>query len=164
MTLVVLLLMFLFSLSFVGCDIQKEASKNKTDTNLKGSEETRRFRAGDTVGYKPQLRPRYKDTTIYTYNRQGTTLETIYDKNGNISDINCMASKIEEQTKRIFELEQQTKDKEKQKTENFDSSFILYIVGGVVFLGMIFMLFLFIYVSKNTKAVTQMLTAIKDKV
>jgi len=126
------------------CDIQKEAVKSKSDTTEKTQTETITKRLGDTVVYIPNVR--YKDTTIYTTNRQGTTLKTVYAPNGNIASIDCFASAIDEIKRENREFQQSLKDKEKVKTEDFDSSFILYIVIGVViiFLFGLFLLFLII--------------------
>lgn len=126
------------------CDIQKEAVKSKSDTTEKTQTETITKRLGDTVVYIPNVR--YKDTTIYTTNRQGTTLKTVYAPNGNIASIDCFASAIDEIKRENREFQQSLKDKEKVKTEEFDSSFILYIVIGVViiFLFGLFLLFLII--------------------
>jgi flagellar basal body-associated protein FliL len=150
-------LIIALSMFFSSCDIMKKSQKSKTDTSIKAEEEIKTFRAGDSVGYRPKLRPRYKDTTIYVVNRQGTTLQTIYDKQGNITDVNCFASRIEELTKRNYQLEQENKEKQSEKTENFDSSFILYIVIGFVILGIVAIIMMFIFINKNTKAVTAVL-------
>jgi len=131
-------------LFFCSCDIQKEAVKSKSETEIKENIETITKRLGDTVVYIPNVR--YKDTTIYTTNRQGTTLKTVYAPNGNIASIDCFASAIDEIKRENREFQQSLKDKEKVKTEDFDSSFILYIVIGVViiFLFGLFLLFLII--------------------
>jgi hypothetical protein len=124
--LIVILLMILFS-----CDIQKEAVKSKSDTGFKENIETKTFRKGDTVRYEiPNVI--YKDTTIYRTNTQGTILKTVYDKSGSIASIDCFASAIEEFKKENREFQQSIKDKESKKTEDFDSSFIIYIMIGIV--------------------------------
>lgn len=153
--LIAALILSFIALSFTSCDITKQASKTKTDTNLKASEETKVFRKGDSVSYRPNIK--FKDTTIYRVTKNNTRLETVYDSNGEIRDINCYTDKIEELTKRNFELEQEKKEKQSEKTENFDSSFILYIIVGVVVLGMFAMILIFIMISRNNKAVTSVL-------
>lgn len=144
-----LLNIILFSGLFlaISCDVTKSAAKSKTDTNIKSGEETRLFRKGDSVSYRPNIK--FKDTTIYRVTKNNTRLETVYDSNGEIRDINCYTDKIEELTKRNFELEQQTKEKESTKKEEFDSSFILYIICGVVVLGMFGMFLMFLFLSKK---------------
>jgi hypothetical protein len=152
--LITALVIAFIALSFVSCDITKEASKTKTDTNIKASEETKIFRKGDSVSYRPVINnPIYKDTTIYRVTKNNTRLETVYDSNGNIRDINCYTDKIEELTKRNYQLEQEQKEKDSKKTEDFDSSFILYIVGGIVVLGIFALILMFWFISKNTKAI-----------
>ena len=145
---------FVFALSicllFVSCDIMKQSAKTKTSTDLKETVETHTYRKGDTVRYKiPKIT--FKDTTVYTTNRQGTTLQTIYDKQGNVSDINCYASQIEELSRRNTELSQDLKEKQKEKTEKANLDWVLYLVGGVVVLGII-ALFLFYKMMQSNLA------------
>jgi uncharacterized membrane protein len=148
-----LVLSFIFLLT--SCDIQKNATKSKSDTSLKDDLETKRFRSGDSVSYRPrQGRIIFKDTTIYRYSKQNTVLQTIYDKDGNIRDINCYAAQIEELTRRNFQLEQATKEKDKAKTENFDSTFIFYIMGGVVLIVFFALFLMYLYMKKNTGVLT----------
>ena len=150
-----LLIMSLFFL-FTSCDIQKEATKSKSDTGFKENIESTTFRKGDTVHYEiPKIS--YKDTTIYRTNRQGTTIKTVYDQSGNIASIDCFASAIAEIRKENREFQQSLKDKESKKTENFDSTFILYIIGGLVVLGIFALFLMYLYVKKNTAVVTQFL-------
>lgn len=138
------------------CDIQKEASKSKSDTTFKEDIETKTFRKGDTVHFEiPKIT--YKDTTIYRTNREGTTIRTIYDQNGNISSIDCFASAIAEIKKENREFQQALKDKESKKTEDFDSTFIIYIMIGVVVLGAFALFLMFLYIKKNTALITQYL-------
>jgi hypothetical protein len=154
----ILIIALLLSLVWLlnSCDIQKEAAKTKTDTDFKENIETKTFRKGDTVTYEiPKIT--YKDTTIYRTNRQGTTIRTVYDQGGNISNIDCFASAIEEIKKENREFKESIKDKESKKTEDFDSSFIFYIMGGLV-LMVFFALFLgYLYIKKNTALITQYL-------
>jgi hypothetical protein len=126
------------------CDIQKEASKTKTDTAFQEQIETQTFRKGDTVRYEiPKVI--YKDTTIYRTNRQGTTIKTVYDQGGNIASIDCFASAIAEIRKENREFQQSLKEKESKKTEDFDSSFLLYIIAGVAVIGILVLIVMFMY-------------------
>ena len=126
------------------CDIQKEAAKTKSDTGFKENIETQTFRKGDTVRYEiPNVT--YKDTTIYRTNRQGTTIKTVYDQGGNIASIDCFASAIAEIRKENREFQQSLKEKESKKTEDFDSSFLLYIIAGVAVLGILVLIVMFMY-------------------
>ena len=153
--LISLLILSVFFL-LTSCDIQKEATKSKTDTGFKENIESTIFRKGDTVRYEiPKVI--YKDTTIYRTNRQGTTIKTVYDQGGNIASIDCFASAIAEIRKENREFKQSLKDKESKKTENFDSAFILYIIVGVVLLGIFALFLMFLYIKKNNALVTQLL-------
>lgn len=152
--LIVSILFTLFS-----CDIQKKAIKNKEDRNLKEQTETITKRVGDTVSYiVPKIT--YKDTTIYTVNRQGTTLRTVYDNRGNIEQIECFSSMIEEITRSNRELVEVIKQKDNEKTEDFDSSFILYgFIGIGIMLGIVLFIFLY-FANKNTKILNLLLQKI----
>ncbi len=126
------------------CDIQKEASKTKTDTTFQEQIETQTFRKGDTVRYEiPKVI--YKDTTIYRTNHQGTTIKTVYDQGGNIASIDCFASTIAEIRKENREFQQSLKEKDSKKTEDFDSSFLLYIIAGVAVIGILVLIVMFMY-------------------
>jgi hypothetical protein len=151
---IVILLLLLFICC--SCDIQKAATKQKDETAFKEDIETKTFRKGDTVHYEiPKIT--YKDTTIYRTNRQGTTIKTVYDQGGNIASIDCFASAIEEIKKENREFKNALLNKTKDKTEDFDNTFIFYIMGGVVLI-VFFALFLgFLYIKKNTGIVTQIL-------
>lgn len=156
--LAILLFLLAISMFFLlsSCDIQKEFAKTKSDSGFKENIESQTFRKGDTVHYEVPV-VHYKDTTIYRTNHQGTTIKTVYDQSGNISSIDCFASAIAEIRKENREFQQSLKDKESKKTENFDSSFILYIIGGVVVLGIFALFLMFLYVKKNTALITQFL-------
>lgn len=154
--LLLALLALAFAMLFTSCDIQKEAAKTKTDTSFQEQIESQTFRKGDTVHYEiPKVI--YKDTTIYRTNRQGTTIKTVYDQGGNISSIDCFASAIAEIRKENREFQQAIKDKESKKTEEFDSTVIFYIMGGIVLLGIFALFLMYLYVKKNTAALSQFL-------
>jgi len=134
------------------CDIQKKAIKTKQDKTVSEIEERTIKRKGDTVSYTiPKVT--YKDTTIYTVNRQGTTLRTVYNDSGNVSQIECFSSLIEI-TERLERMtEEVIKSKDREKTEAFDSSFILYIIMGVVALGSVALFLGYKTINKNSKAI-----------
>lgn len=131
-----LLITILILILLSSCDITKQASKNKTDTDLKETILTKTVRVGDTVRYEvPKVV--LKDTTIYTYNKQGSTLVTSYNDKGDISAIECLTSNIDLLIEENRRLTESVKDKTKQKDENFDSSTILYFFIGLSFLVVI---------------------------
>lgn len=155
-TLLLFCLALALAMLLSSCDIQKEAAKTKTDTAFQEQIESQTFRKGDTVHYEvPKVT--YKDTTIYRTNRQGTTIKTVYDQGGNIASIDCFASAIAEFRKENREFKESLKDKESNKTEDFDSTFIFYIIAGVVVIGIFSLFLMFLYIKKNTAVVTQFL-------
>lgn len=135
---------FLLASTIWSCDITKQASKSKTDTELKEVYEQKQTRLGDTVRFQiPKVS--YKDTIIYRTSSQGTTLRTIYDKQGN-AESECISSAIELVTKLTRELNQTEKVKDKEKTEEVNTTWILYgfiAIVLIMFFGM-FMLYLLI--------------------
>lgn len=132
------------------CDIHKIAQKSKSDTDFKENIETKTFRKGDTVHYEiPKVI--YRDTTIYRTNHQGTTIKTVYDQNGQMQSIDCFASAIEEFRKENRAFQQSLKDKAIDKTSKFDSSWIIYLVAGIVFMFLILIFFLYKFFDKKTK-------------
>jgi ASC-1-like (ASCH) protein len=145
-------------LSFSSCDVMKQSTKNKGELTESENFEQTHKRKGDTVSYKiPKVT--FKDTVIYTTNRQGTTLRTVYDDRGQVSNIDCFASAIEEMTKHNREFMEQWKEKDKTKTEEFDSSFILYIVGGIAFVIVVALVLAFIWLKQQSGIIK----AIADK-
>lgn len=127
-------------LLFYSCGIKKNAIKTKTDRTLTESTETTAKRVGDTVTYTvPKIV--LKDTTIYTVNRQGTTLKTSYNSQGQISQIDCFASMIEEITKSNRLLVEAIKEKDKEKEETFNPQYFVYslaVLVLIVLLGFIY--------------------------
>lgn len=151
--LVTLLLVLSLLLS---CDITKQATKNKVDREVTEQTETITKRKGDTVSFEvPRIT--FKDTTIYTTNRQGTTLRTVYNDSGQISQIDCFASMIEEINRSNKQLIETLKEKEKEKTEDFDSTFILYLFVGLSLIVFILAFFAYRLLNKNTKTINRIL-------
>lgn len=121
---------------FTSCNVKKQALKNKEDRKLTEQTEVITKRKGDTVTYViPNIK--YKDTTIYTVNRQGTTLRTVYDNTGNIQQIDCFASMIEEITRSNRELVEAIKQKEVDKEENFNPTNLFYAIGFVLLIVLV---------------------------
>lgn len=156
--LVTLLILSLIALSFCSCDIMKKSAKSKESLDIDYQEETKNYRKGDSVIYYPRIK--YKDTIIYTVNRQGTTLMTQYDRDGNIKTIECQASKIEELIRKNLKLEQDNKNKQSEKTENFDSSVVMYIVIGIVLIVCFMFAVVFYNISKNAKVLNMIIEKI----
>lgn len=151
-----LLVLVSFLFLVYSCDVMKNSQKTKSDSDFTESIESQSYRKGDTVHFEiPNVI--YKDTTIYRTNRQGTTIRTEYDNSGKIASIDCFASAIAEIKKENRQFQQSVLEKDKVKTEKFDSSFIFYIVGGVVLIVFFALFLMFLYVKKNTAVVTNFL-------
>lgn len=150
------LIVSLILLFTVSCDVQKISGKLKDNSNYKENTEIKTFRVGDTVHYEiPKVS--FKDTIVYKTNRQGTTIQTVYDDQGNVSSIECYASRIEELTRQNIEYQKNIKEKEAVKTEKFNSTWVIYIVIGIVFIVFIALLFMFLYIKKNTSVASALL-------
>ena len=136
---------FILLLALSSCDIYKKAEKIKTDTDFWEKIETKEYRKGDTVHYiVPNLK--YKDTTIYTYNRQGTTLRTIYNTQGNISQIDCFTSAIEKLKNENRKLLQDVVSKNSEKKEILNTKFFLYLFLSLFAIVFIAIILIFIYI------------------
>lgn len=143
-------------LTLSSCDIQKKNIKQKEDRTVSELTERTIKRKGDTVTYViPNIK--LKDTTIYTVNRQGTTLRTVYDNRGTIEQIDCFSSLIEITERNEKLLQEVLKSKDREKTEEFDSSIILYGFLGIGFLFAIGLFFGLNFLNKNTKALNMVL-------
>ena len=148
----ILFLVIVFTLN--SCDITKQAFKDKSNTELKVSSETRTFRKGDTVHYNVPV-IHYRDTTITTVNRQGTILKAIYDNSGKVSSIDCYASQIEQLTRENAELKQSDKLKNSAKTEKPDFGWMFYVFGTITVLIVIAFFLLFKYVKAHSELLTE---------
>ena len=143
----------LLVLSMVSCDVQKISDKVKDDSNYKENTEVKTFRQGDTVRFEiPNIK--FKDTTIYRTNRQGTTIQTIYDRQGTVKSIDCYASRIEELTRQNIEYQKNSKQKQSAKTEKFNTVWVLYFVIGIVTIFVVALLLMFLYIKKNTAVIS----------
>lgn len=125
------LIYILIITSLISCDITKQAAKSKTDTEYKETFEQKEIRKGDTITFKPEVNIKYVDTTIYKTTVQGTILKTTYDKQGQVTNIDCISSAIELVTTLTKELNQQSKDKESVKSETFDPTPFIWAIAGL---------------------------------
>jgi YD repeat-containing protein len=148
----ILFIVVIFTL--ISCDITKQAFKDKSNSDLKISSETRIFRKGDTVHYNVPI-IHYRDTTITTVNRQGTVLKTIYDNNGKVTSIDCYASQIEQLTRENSELKLNNKEKQKEKTEKADYGWMLYVFGAISIVLSVALFLLFKYVRSHSDLLTE---------
>ena len=158
-----LLIMFMALLSLTSCDIQKQASKTKTDTDFKEQIETIEKRDGGVATYIPPANIIYRDTTIYVQGTNGTQLKVIYDKQGIIQQADCNAALIDVITKYNSQLLQTTKEKEKTKTEEFNSTWLLYLIGGIVVVFIVAMMLMYRTINKHADNVTNMFNELRNK-
>lgn len=156
-------ILIMFSL-LVSCDIMKQKSSHKSDTDFTENIKTKTYRPGDTVDFKiPRLK--YVDTTITVVNKNGTTQHVIYDKEGNI-DLQCISSKFEEMREENRRFQQELLDKQKEKTEKFIDTWILYIIIGIAVIVCFGMFLLSRSISKQGQALTgivELLAELKNK-
>ena len=137
------------------CDIYKKADKQKNDIDYTEQITTSTKRIGDTVRYEVPV-VRMKDTTIYTYNKQGTTLKTVY-LNGSVKEVECQTSAIELLINENRRLSDQSKSKQSEKKEETNTTFFLYLFGAFMVI-MCFALFLFfMYIKSQTSSITRVL-------
>lgn len=157
-TLLILSLILLLN----SCDIYKKASKTKTNLDLTEQIEIKTSRKGDTVRYEvPKIT--LKDTTIYTYNKQGTTLKTYFDKSGSVGSIDCFSSLIDEYRKENRILIESTKQKDSEKKEELNTTWILY---GFIMIGValiVFMILFFLYVKAQSASFKTILEKTSSK-
>lgn len=150
------LIAFVFLLMFASCDIYKQSQKNKSDTNFSENTEKKTFRKGDTVHFSiPKVT--LKDTTIYRTNYQGTTIKTIYDQNGNVTSIDCYASRIEELTRSNIQYKNALKEKNATKEEKFNTTWILYFMIGIVIILVVALFLMYKFFDKKTAAITDII-------
>ncbi|CAA0172533.1 hypothetical protein TMP248_140024 [Tenacibaculum maritimum] len=137
---------------FVSCNVTKDIAKKKTDRILKEQTETKTYRKGDTVHYKvPNVV--FKDTTIIRKNYiTGTTLRQRYNVNGKLEMLECISGAIEEITKSNRELVEAIKQKDKQKTKEFQSEIIIYPLIALIVMLFLYGVFLVKYIDKKISA------------
>jgi len=157
--LLIALFFALIAKGFISCDVYKKSDKTKTDRDLTEQIETKVFRKGDTVRYEiPNVI--LKDTTIYTHNRQGTTLKTVYNTQGQVQSVDCFSSAIEEFKKENRNIIESIKEKHSEKKEEMNTDWIMYlfIMIGVVLIVMCVLFFF--YIKSQTASITSVLNQI----
>lgn len=139
--LLIILLLFLMS-----CDITKQASKTKTDTETNEQYERIEKRDGGIATFKPESTIVYRDTTIYVKGTNGTELKVIYDKTGKASEFDCKGALIDITERYNKQIQESVKEKDKQKTEEVNTDWIMYgfiSLTLIMFFGM-FLLYMII--------------------
>jgi hypothetical protein len=140
----------LLLLSLTSCDIMKKSTKTKTDIVATEEIQTKTTRKGDTVTFIiPKIT--YKDTVITTVSTQGTILKTYFDKSGQVVKSDCISSEIELLRLEMRTIVDQSKTKDKQKTEQYGVGLIPWLFGVIAFLGLSVIIALFMYFRGNTR-------------
>lgn len=122
-----LVIIILLCLVCCSCSVQKTQEKTETKETI----ETFTTRIGDTVRFEvPNVI--FKDTVIYRKNIQGTILKTVYNKEGKVTSIDCMASKFDELKRENREIKELLKHKEKKTLNN-----LLLFLGFIIFISLI---------------------------
>lgn len=156
----VVLVWIVLAFLMCSCDVYKKSAKTKTDRDLTEQIETKVFRKGDTVRYEiPNVV--LKDTTIYTYNRQGTTLKTVYNSSGAVQSIDCFSSAIEEFKKENRNLIESIKEKESEKKEEVNTTWILYGFIMIGFVLVVALLLIFFYIKSQTSSILSLINSQK---
>jgi CHASE3 domain sensor protein len=155
------LIIITLALSLYSCDITKQASKTKTDTETNEQYERIEKREGGTATFKPESTIIYRDTTIYVQGTNGTELKVIYDKQGNASQMDCNGALIDIIERYNKQQQETIKEKDKEKTEKPNFDWLLYIVIGIAVVVMLALFLMFIYISRNTKTITSVLDQLK---
>lgn len=170
----ILYIIAVFILLF-SCDIQKKALKTKSSTetkkdivseSVKVTEEKRE--GGKIISHIKPIEQRERDSNgnlkeLIDVIKEGGLTKTIYYKPDGKVDVECTADeiwtrieeKINQRDNTIVEAD--VKEKDKEKEEKFDSSFIIYIILGVIFIVLIVAFFGFKLLSQNTKALNLLL-------
>lgn len=122
-SLLILILVLLLS----SCKLFKSVSKQEQDRSETEQIRSVTVQRGDTVEYVVPV-TRYKDTTIYTYNRVGTRVETRYDNKGNIDYVRCIESQYEQIMEINRTLLEKINTKEKEEKAEPDK----YLIFGII--------------------------------
>ncbi len=117
----------------------RKVKQTDNDTTLTEQTVQKTTRIGDTVRFTvPKVI--YRDTTIYSVNRQGTTLRTVFNEQGNVSEIECLSSRIDELIEINRGLRETKSDRESEsEKESKGININIIIVAALAFV------FLFAY-------------------
>ena len=122
-------------------DLEK-TDKSTKDTVTKITEKSKK--GGETILTVPKII--YKDTTIYTVNRQTKTiLSTRFDKTG-AQTISCLEEAINEKNTIIEESIKANKETLTELKNEFNPQYIIYaiaLLGFILIIGMILFLYIF---------------------
>ena len=129
-------IIFILILSLTSCKMLRKVKESDNDTTLTEQTIQKTTRLGDTVRYTvPKIT--FRDTTIYSVNRQGTTLRTVFNEQGNVSEIECLSSRIDELIEINRGLREIKSDREvdsEKETKGINLNIILIGAMAFVFL------------------------------
>lgn len=191
-TLLKILIIIICAVSVQSCDIQKKALKNKTasKTNLDKTEKVNIIKVDSAKSNRYdftktnidleefEFKPTNPLFTMEIVTQKGDTLKaknaTISKKKQNTQTFNNKREETfnnkQEQTNTNFVdnsvIDETSKFKDTEKEENFDSSFILYIVIGAVclfgLLGSVALFLMYKTINKNSAALNELLKMINS--
>lgn len=170
-TLYKIIILIIWTISVQSCDVQKKALKNKTatttNTDKTETTDTKRFDFTKTnVDLEEfEFKPTNPLFAMEIVTSKGDTIKakntTISKKKKNTQTFNNKQEQTNTNIKDNSVAEETSKFKDSEKEENFDSSFILYIVIGAVFLfgllGSIALFLMYKTIDKNSQAVNLLL-------
>lgn len=169
-----IIILIIWTISVQSCDIQKKALKNKTatttNTDKTETTDTKRYDFSKTnIDLEEfEFKPTNPLFAMEIVTPKGDTIKakntTISKKKQNTQTFNNKQEQTNSNVVDNSTLEETSKFKDSEKEENFDSSFILYIVLGVVFLfgllGSIALFLMYKTINKNAQAVNLLLQKI----
>lgn len=144
-------LIYILVFTLCSCSLMKQTTKSKKETKkdvsidriIKETSTKTIYRPKDSVVYVPNFH--FKDTTIY---KRGTTntIRTVYNSQGQVSQIDCISDEIKEMFQSYKETIEKEQDNSKitEKDKTSDTQFklsplnILYIFIGLSILLIIY--------------------------
>ncbi|WP_323027995.1 hypothetical protein [Gelidibacter japonicus] len=161
----VLFLLVLFLMT--SCDISKKAIKNKTNTTTDKEEIVNHTKSNYDFGtinkdeFSLNYEPFDYSKIMWVITPRGDTIKSQNAKvTATKSNTKTQNKKIDNTTNDSKVKESQyvaTVDKQKDKTEKFNSAIVFYIVAGVVILGMFALFLMYKSINKNTTAINAVL-------
>lgn len=168
----IILVIVLFSIQ--SCDVYKSASKTKTsETENKDNTEVSNEKTYDFTKTNQSMEDLFFEPinpllTMEIVTAKGDTIKAVNTKISNrktqTDTYNNKKSEVEKVTEDKGVVETNTKEKESEKKEDFDSSFILYIVLGIVVLGSILGSLALFLLYKSINKNSETLKMVIDKI
>lgn len=171
-----IIILIIWTISVQSCDVQKKALKNKTatttNTDKTETTDTKRFDFTKTnVDLEEfEFKPTNPLFAMEIVTPKGDTIKakntTISKKKQNTQTFNNKQEQTNTNIKDNSVIDETSKFKDTEKEENFDSSFILYIVIGAVclfgLLGSVALFLMYKTINKNSAALNELLKMINS--